>query len=67
MDGGGLDGFYANASLGAASISVVDGLTGTNSEGRLVTIASPTSVDTSLAKWLLLVAFDLPNSTPGSA
>ena len=65
MNGGGLDGFYAKASLGAASISVVDGLTGTNSEGRLITVASTAGVDASLAKWLLLVALDLPDSIPG--
>jgi hypothetical protein len=43
-------------------MSVVDGLTGKDSEGGLVAVASTTSVDTFLAKRLILVAFDLPNS-----
>ena len=43
-------------------MSVVDGLTGVKSKGGLVAVASTTSVDTFLAKRLILVAFDLPNS-----
>lgn len=43
-------------------MNAVDGLTGKESKGGLVAIASTTSVDTFLAKRLLLVAFDLPNS-----
>jgi hypothetical protein len=43
-------------------MSVVDGLTGKKSKGRLVAVASTTSVDTFLAKRLVLVAFDLPYS-----
>jgi hypothetical protein len=43
-------------------MSTGDGLTGKNSEGGLVAIASTTCVDTFLAKRLLLIAFDLPNS-----
>ena len=43
-------------------MSAVDGLTGKNFKGRLVAVASTTSVDTFLAKRLILVAFDLPNS-----
>lgn len=41
---------------------VVDGLAGKKSKGGLVAVASTTSVDTFLAKRLILVAFDLPNS-----
>ena len=44
-------------------MSMVDGLTGKTSEGRLVAVASTTSADTFLAKWLVLVAFDLSYST----
>jgi hypothetical protein len=43
-------------------MSTVDGLTGKKSKGGLVTVASTTSVDTFLAKRLILVAFDLSNS-----
>jgi hypothetical protein len=43
-------------------MSVVDGLTGKISERGLVAVASTTSVDTFLAKRLVLVAFDLPYS-----
>ena len=43
-------------------MNVIDGLTGKESKGRLVAVASTTSVDTFLAKRLILVAFDLPNS-----
>ncbi len=43
-------------------MSAVDGLTGKKSKGGLVTVASTTSVNTFLAKRLILVAFDLPNS-----
>ena len=43
-------------------MSAVDGLTGKNPKGGLVAVASTTSVDTFLAKRLILVAFDLPNS-----
>ena len=43
-------------------MSVVDGLTGKISKGGLVAVASTTCVDTFLAKRLILVAFDLPNS-----
>ena len=43
-------------------MSVVDGLTGKKSKRGLVAVASTTSVDTFLAKRLILVAFDLPNS-----
>lgn len=43
-------------------MSIVDGLTGKNSKGGLVAVASTTSIDTFLAKRLILVAFDLPNS-----
>jgi hypothetical protein len=43
-------------------MSVVDGLTGKKSKGALVAVASTTSVDTFLAKRLIFVAFDLPNS-----
>ena len=43
-------------------MSVVDGFTGKKSKGGLVAVASTTCVDTFLAKWLILVAFDLPNS-----
>jgi hypothetical protein len=43
-------------------MSVVDGLTGKKSKGGLVAVASTTSVETFLAKRLILVAFDLPNS-----
>jgi hypothetical protein len=43
-------------------MSAADGLTGKKSKGGLVAVASTTSVDTFLAKWLIFVAFDLPNS-----
>ena len=43
-------------------MSAVDWLTGEKSKGGLVAVASTTSVDTFLAKRLILVAFDLPNS-----
>jgi hypothetical protein len=43
-------------------MSAVDGLTGNNPERGLVAVASTTSVDTFLAKRLILVAFDPPNS-----
>jgi hypothetical protein len=43
-------------------MGVVDRLTGKKSKGGLVAIASTTGVDTLLAKRLILVAFDLPNS-----
>jgi hypothetical protein len=43
-------------------MSFVDGLTGNKSEGRLVAVASTASANTFLAKRLILVAFDLPNS-----
>ena len=43
-------------------MSVVGGLTGKKSKGRLVAVASTTSADTLLAEWLVLVAFDLPYS-----
>jgi hypothetical protein len=43
-------------------MSTVDGLTSKKSKGGLVTVASTASVDTFLAKRLILVAFDLPNS-----
>ena len=43
-------------------MNAVDGLTGKYSERGLVAVASSTSVDTFLAKRLILVAFDLPNS-----
>jgi hypothetical protein len=43
-------------------MSAVDRLTGKKSKGRLVAVASTTSVDTFLAKRLILVAFDFPNS-----
>jgi hypothetical protein len=43
-------------------MSAVDGLTGKKFKGGLVAVASTTSVDTFLAKRLILVAFDLPNS-----
>jgi hypothetical protein len=43
-------------------MSVVDGLAGKKSKGGLVAVTSTPSVDTFLAKWLILVAFDLPNS-----
>jgi hypothetical protein len=46
-------------------MSAVDGLTGKKSERGLAAVASMTSVDTFfffLAKRLILVAFDLPNS-----
>jgi hypothetical protein len=43
-------------------MNVIDGLTGKESKGGLVAVASTTSVDTFLAKRLILVAFDLPNS-----
>jgi hypothetical protein len=46
----------------AAGVSVVDGLTSNISKGRLVAVASPTSVDTFSAKGLLLIAFDLSYS-----
>ncbi len=43
-------------------MSAVAGLTGKIFEAGLVAVASTTSVDTFLAKRLILVAFDLPNS-----
>jgi hypothetical protein len=43
-------------------MSIVNGLTGKESKGGLVAVASTTGVDTFLAKRLILVAFDLPNS-----
>ena len=43
-------------------MGVTDGSTGKNSKGGLVAVASTTSIDTFLAKRLILVAFDLPNS-----
>lgn len=43
-------------------MSAVDGLTGKDSKGGLVAVASTTSVDTSLANGLILVALDLSNS-----
>jgi hypothetical protein len=43
-------------------MSIVGGLTGKISKGGLVAVARTTSVDTFLAKRLILVAFDLPNS-----
>ena len=43
-------------------MSAVDGLTGKTSKGELVAVASTASVDTFLARRLVLVAFDLPNS-----
>ena len=43
-------------------MSAVDGLTGKKSKGGLVAVASTTGFDTFLAKRLILVAFDLPNS-----
>ena len=43
-------------------MSVANSLTGKKSEGRLVAVASTTSTDTFLAKWLVLVAFDFPYS-----
>ena len=43
-------------------MSIVDGMTSANSEGRLVAVASTTSGHTFLAKRLILVAFDLPYS-----
>jgi hypothetical protein len=46
-------------------MSVVDGLTGKKSKGGLVAVASTTSADTFLAKRLILVALDLPNSIAG--
>lgn len=42
--------------------TVFGGLTGTKSKRRLVAIAGTTSADTLLAKRLLLVALDLPDS-----
>jgi hypothetical protein len=43
-------------------MSVVDRLTGKKSKGGLIAVASTTSFDAFLAKRLILVAFDLPNS-----
>ena len=43
-------------------MSVFDGLTGKESKGGLVAVASTTSGDTSLAKRFILVAINLPNS-----
>ncbi len=43
-------------------MAAVDGLTGYRSKARVVAVASPTGVDASLAKRLILVAFDLSNS-----
>ncbi len=48
-----------------AKKSVVEGLMGINSKKGLVTVASTASIDTILAKRLVLVAFDLPNSIAG--
>lgn len=42
-------------------MSVLDGLAGIRSEKRLVAVASTTSRDTFLAKWLVPVAFDSPD------
>jgi hypothetical protein len=44
-------------------MSVVGRLTSIKSKRGLVAVASTTSIDTSLAKRLVLVTFDLPNST----
>jgi hypothetical protein len=43
-------------------MSSVDGMTGKDSKGGLVPVASSTSVDTPFANGLILVAFDFPNS-----
>lgn len=43
-------------------MNVIGRLAGKKSEGGLVPIASTTGFDTFLAKRLILVAFDLPNS-----
>ena len=43
-------------------MGVVDGLARHNPEGRLVAVTRATSVEASSAKWLVLVAFDLPYS-----
>jgi hypothetical protein len=40
-------------------MSIVDGLGGKNSEGRIVTVASTTSIDASTAERFVLVTFDL--------
>lgn len=41
---------------------VLEVLTGQNSKGGLITIASTASVHTFLAKWLALIAFNLSDS-----
>jgi hypothetical protein len=41
-------------------MGIIGGLTGKNSEGRLVAVACTTSVNTFFAGRLALVAFDLP-------
>ena len=43
-------------------MSAVDGLTSNKSKRGLVAVASTTSVDTSFAERLILVALDFPNS-----
>lgn len=43
-------------------MSVFDGLTGKKPKGGVVTVAGTTSIDTSFAKRLVFVAFDLPYS-----
>jgi hypothetical protein len=43
-------------------MSIVDELTGDNSKRGLVAIAGTTSIDTFVAKRLILVAFDLSDS-----
>jgi hypothetical protein len=43
-------------------MSAVGGLTGKKSKWGFVAVASTTGVDTFLAKRLILVAFDLPDS-----
>jgi hypothetical protein len=63
LHGSGLSGLQSDVWLNAASMSAINRLTCKEPKGGVVTVASPTSVDAFLAIRLILVAFDLPNST----